>query len=60
MTSLNKAVSKALQKPKVIETFAKLGATPAGGTADVFGVAIKDQVAHWSKIIRESGIKISQ
>ena len=60
VVSLNKAVNKALQKPKVIDTFAKLGATPAGGTADVFGAAIKEQVAHWSKIIRESGIKMSQ
>jgi tripartite-type tricarboxylate transporter receptor subunit TctC len=44
----------------VVETFAKLGATPAGGTAEAFGAFIKEQVAHWGKIIRESGIKMSQ
>jgi tripartite-type tricarboxylate transporter receptor subunit TctC len=60
VASLNKAVNKALQKPKVVDTFAKLGATPAGGTADAFGAHIKEQVAHWGKIIRESGIKMSQ
>jgi tripartite-type tricarboxylate transporter receptor subunit TctC len=60
VTTLNKAVNKALQKPKVIETFAKLGATPAGGTADAFGTLVKDQVAYWGKIIRDSGIKLPQ
>ena len=57
---LNKAMNKALQKPKVVETFAKLGATPAGGTADAFGTLIKEQVAYWGKVIRESGIKMPQ
>lgn len=60
VVSLNKAINKALQKPKVIETFAKLGATPGGGTAEDFGALIKEQVAHWGKVIRESGIKVSQ
>jgi tripartite-type tricarboxylate transporter receptor subunit TctC len=60
VASLNKAINKALQKPKVIETFAKLGATPAGGTAEDFGALIKEQVAHWGKVVRESGIKMSQ
>ena len=57
---LNKAVNKAIQKPKVVETFAKLGATPAGGTADAFGALIKEQVGYWGKVIRESGIKMPQ
>ena len=60
VVSLNKAINKALQKPKVIETFAKLGATPVGGTADTFGALLKEQVGHWSNVIRESGIKMPQ
>jgi tripartite-type tricarboxylate transporter receptor subunit TctC len=60
VATLNRAVNKALQKPKVVETFAKLGATPAGGTADAFGTLIKEQVAYWGKVIRESGIKMPQ
>jgi tripartite-type tricarboxylate transporter receptor subunit TctC len=60
VAALNKAVNKALQKPKVVETFAKLGATPAGGTADAFGTVIKEQVVYWGKVIRESGIKLPQ
>jgi tripartite-type tricarboxylate transporter receptor subunit TctC len=60
VASLNKAINKTLQKPKVIETFAKLGATPEGGTADIFGALIKEQVGHWGKVIRDSGIKMPQ
>jgi tripartite-type tricarboxylate transporter receptor subunit TctC len=60
VVTLNKARNKALQKPKVVETFAKLGATPAGGTADAFGTLLKEQVAYWGKVIRESGIKMPQ
>jgi tripartite-type tricarboxylate transporter receptor subunit TctC len=60
VTTLNKATNKALQKPRVVETFAKLGATPAGGTADAFGTLLKEQVAYWGKVIRDSGIKVSQ
>jgi tripartite-type tricarboxylate transporter receptor subunit TctC len=60
VATLNRAVNKALQKPKVVETFAKLGATPAGGTADAFGTLIREQVAYWGKVIRESGIKMPQ
>src|SRR5215213_5320339 len=55
---LNAAVNKALQRPKVVETFARLGATPAGGTTDEFAKLIKTQVAHWGKVVRESGIKM--
>lgn len=60
VATLNKAVIKVLQKPKVIETFARLGATPAGGTAETFGTFIKEQVAYWGKVIGESGIKMPQ
>ena len=60
VAALNTAMNKALQKPKVIETFAKLGATPAGGSADAFGAFIKEQVARWGRVIKDSGIKVPQ
>jgi tripartite-type tricarboxylate transporter receptor subunit TctC len=60
VATLNSAVNKALQKPRVIETFGKLGATPAGGSAVAFGSFIKEQVEHWGKVIKESGIKMPQ
>jgi tripartite-type tricarboxylate transporter receptor subunit TctC len=57
---LNAAVNKALAKPKVREAIAKLGAEPAGGTATEFGALVKGQVAHWGRVVRESGIKLPQ
>jgi len=57
---LNEAVNRALHKPRVVETFAKLGATPAGGSAEDFANLIKSQVAHWGRVVRESGIKMPQ
>jgi tripartite-type tricarboxylate transporter receptor subunit TctC len=50
---LNKAINGVLGKPNVRDTFAKLGAEPAGGM-------ITAQVAHWKKIVKDSGIKIQQ
>jgi tripartite-type tricarboxylate transporter receptor subunit TctC len=57
---LNEAINKALQKPKVRDAFATLGATPAGGTPAEFGKLIKTQIAYWSNVVKESGIKMPQ
>jgi tripartite-type tricarboxylate transporter receptor subunit TctC len=57
---LNDAINRALKKPKVREAFANLGAEATGGTSAEFGDLIKAQVAHWGKIVRESGIKMPQ
>lgn len=57
---LNEAMNSALQKPKVRDAFATLGATPAGGTPTEFGNLIRTQIAYWSSIVTESGIKMPQ
>ncbi len=57
---LNEAINKALRKPKVRDAFATLGATPAGGTPAEFGKLIQTQIAYWSSIVTESGIKMPQ
>jgi tripartite-type tricarboxylate transporter receptor subunit TctC len=57
---LNAAINKALAKPKVREAFAKLGAEPAGGTPEAYGDLIKSQLAHWGKVVKDSGIKMQQ
>ena len=60
ITRLNSAVNKALAKPRVREAVEKMAATPAGGTPDEFGQFLRAQLAHWSKVVRESGIKMNQ
>jgi tripartite-type tricarboxylate transporter receptor subunit TctC len=57
---LNVAINKALEKSFVREAFAKLGAEPAGGTPEQYGLLINEQVRHWKTIIAEAGIRVSQ
>jgi tripartite-type tricarboxylate transporter receptor subunit TctC len=60
VTRLNEAINKTLTRQKVREAFAKLGAEPAGGAPAEFGTLVKSQVAHWKKVVAESGIKMPQ
>jgi tripartite-type tricarboxylate transporter receptor subunit TctC len=57
---LNSAMNKVLAKPRVREAIEKMAAEPAGGTPAEFGQFFGSQLAHWSKIVRDSGIKMHQ
>ena len=57
---LSEAINKALAKKSVRDAFAKIAAEPAGGTPGEFGAHIKSQIAHWSKVVKDAGIKILQ
>ncbi len=56
---LNAAINKALAKPSVREAFAKLGAEPAGGSPDQYGGLVREQIAHWGKIVTDANIKVT-
>jgi tripartite-type tricarboxylate transporter receptor subunit TctC len=56
ITRLNEAVNAILARPKIHNALAKLGGEPAGGSAAEFETFVKAQVAHWGKVVRESGI----
>ena len=55
---LNVAINKSLKKPSVQEALAKIGAESAGGTAEAFGALFKEQIAHWGKVVKDSGIRM--
>jgi tripartite-type tricarboxylate transporter receptor subunit TctC len=57
---LNDAFNKALATPSVRESLAKVGAEAAGGTSAEYGALIKSELAKWSKIVKDSGIKLPQ
>jgi tripartite-type tricarboxylate transporter receptor subunit TctC len=57
---LNKAINSALAKPRVRDAIAKMAAEPAGGTPAEFGRFLGAQVAHWGRVVKESGIKMHQ
>jgi tripartite-type tricarboxylate transporter receptor subunit TctC len=60
IATLNNAINKALAKPEVRAALAKVGAEPAGGTPDDYGALLKTQVAHWGKVVKNSGMKLQQ
>ena len=57
---LNETMNKALAKPRVREAIAKMAAEPAGGTPAEFGTFLGSQIAHWGKVVKDSGIKMHQ
>jgi tripartite-type tricarboxylate transporter receptor subunit TctC len=57
---LNETIGRALAKPKVQATFAKLGAEVQGGTTADFGKFISAQSALWTNVVKVSGIKLPQ
>jgi tripartite-type tricarboxylate transporter receptor subunit TctC len=57
---LNETMNKALAKPRVREAIEKMAAEPAGGTPAEFGEFFRAQIAHWAKVVKDSGIKMHQ
>jgi tripartite-type tricarboxylate transporter receptor subunit TctC len=56
---LNEAVNKALKTDKVRDALAKLGTDPGGGTPEAFGTLVRAEIARWSKVIKDAGIKVN-
>jgi tripartite-type tricarboxylate transporter receptor subunit TctC len=54
---LNGAISTALRAPDVREQLARQGMDPIGGTPAEFAAHLKREIARWSKVIKEAGIK---
>ena len=55
---LNGAINKVLAQQTVRKAFARMAAEPEGGTAAEFGEHVKSQMGHWSRVVKESGIKL--
>lgn len=60
VTRLNTAINKALAAPAVKQAFVNVGAETAGGTAAEFGNLVSAQLAHWAKVVKDSGMKLPQ
>jgi tripartite-type tricarboxylate transporter receptor subunit TctC len=55
---LNGVMNRALAKPRVREVIAKMAAEPAGGSPADFGRFLSSELAHWGRIVKDSGIKV--
>jgi tripartite-type tricarboxylate transporter receptor subunit TctC len=53
---LNAAINKALAQPRVRQAISKLSAEPAGGPPAELDTLIRAQLAHWGRVVKESGI----
>lgn len=54
---LQKQVAQALQSPAIKDRLKTMGAEPVGSTPEEFGRALRDEMAAWTKVIRNAGIK---
>ena len=53
---LNSAAATALGRPEVKERFATTDLEPGASTPEQFGSFVRNEVAKWAKVIRESGM----
>ncbi|AEG92482.1 Bug family tripartite tricarboxylate transporter substrate binding protein [Ramlibacter tataouinensis] len=55
---LNADINKALKDPELRKKLGDQGAEVAGSTPEQFGKLIRDDIARWGKIVKESGAKV--
>jgi len=55
---LNFEFNKALQQPELRKRLADEGAAAIGGTSEQFATLIKEEIARWGKVVRESGARV--
>ena len=58
VAQLQREVQKALARPDVRDTLARLGSEPAGLGPAEFTLFIRSEIAKYSKIIKDAGIKV--
>jgi tripartite-type tricarboxylate transporter receptor subunit TctC len=60
LARLNAATNQALAKPKVREAIMKLAAEPSGGSPAEFDRFFHAELAHWGKVVKDSGIRMNE
>jgi tripartite-type tricarboxylate transporter receptor subunit TctC len=58
VASLNTETNKALKSDDVQKKLGAQGVDILGGSADAFGKLIRDDIAKWGKVVKESGAKV--
>ena len=58
LEQLSTAVNKIINAPDVKNNWAKQGAVPMGMTPDEFGKFLREDVAKWSKLVKDTGMKV--
>ena len=55
---LNAATNKALQQAAVREKYAGVGAVTTGGTPEQFAAYIAEDLARWTKVVKDANVKV--
>ena len=55
---LNKEIERVLKEPEIRERFTTLGVAPTGGSPEAFGAFIQKEVAKFSKLVADTGMKV--
>jgi tripartite-type tricarboxylate transporter receptor subunit TctC len=58
VAKINAAVAKARDLPDIRQRMTDLGFTPEGGTPEEFGEFVKRDHARWSKVVKDTGVKL--
>ncbi len=58
IAKINAAVATAREVPAIRQRMTDLGFTPEGGTPDEFGEFVKHDHARWSKVVKDTGVKL--
>jgi len=58
LEQLSTAVNKIINAPDVKNNWAKQGAVPMGMTPDEFGKFLREDIAKWSKLVKDTGMKV--
>lgn len=58
VTRVNAEINKALQAPDLLKKLSDQGADVAGSTPEQFATLIREDIARWGKVVKESGAKV--
>ena len=59
VNKLSAGIAEAVKSPDVAQRLAADGSIPVGSTAAEFGNVIRDEVAKWRKVIKETGVVLN-
>jgi len=60
IAKLNAEIGKARNLPEIQQRMMTLGFTPEGGTPEEFGEFVLRDVARWTKVVKETGVKTAE
>jgi tripartite-type tricarboxylate transporter receptor subunit TctC len=58
IAKLNAEIGKARNQPDIQQRMTEFGFTPEGGTPEQFGDFVKRDLAGWTKVVKETGVKV--